>query len=128
MKEVTLVVGFEGWMEIGQAESVGVAFPARGVTVSSATGKTQSTSRQVPQSWMKTAFCREGRGRGAKAGKTVWDLIGWGLECQAEAGSNGNPLTFQSGVSLRKISHGDNWMGMVTQVSKPLQSWGDRRG
>lgn len=32
MKEVTFVTGFEGWIEIQQAERVGVAFQARGMT------------------------------------------------------------------------------------------------
>lgn len=48
--------------------------------------------RQVLQSWLKTGFFRGGRGGGVKRGKIVWDVIGWGLECQAETGSNGVPL------------------------------------
>lgn len=31
IKEVTFVIGFEGWIEIQQAERVGVAFQARGL-------------------------------------------------------------------------------------------------
>lgn len=63
------------------------------MAVNCGVGKTQSMPRQVLQSWLKTGFCRGGRGGGAKPGKTVWDLIGWGPERQAEAGSNGVPLT-----------------------------------
>lgn len=75
------------------------------MAVNCAVGKTQCKSRQVLRSWLKTGFCRGARGRGAKAGKTVWDLIGWGLECQAEAGSNGTPLMiYEMREGFRKIS------------------------
>ena len=70
-------------------------FPDQGnnITVHCGAGKTQNMSRQALQSWLKTVFCREGQGRGAKAGETVWDLMGWVLEGQIEAGRNGTPLT-----------------------------------
>ena len=81
-------------MDRNSAEKVGVAFQTKGIISQSTVelGK-QSMSRQALQSWLKTGFCRGGRGGGAKAGETVWDLIGWDLEGQAEAGRNGTPLT-----------------------------------
>lgn len=87
----------------------GSGFPGQGndMAVNCGVGKTQSMSRQVLPSWLKMGFCRGGRWGGAKDGKTVWDLTGWGLEYQAEAGGSGAPLTiYESGESFRKVSHG----------------------
>lgn len=67
-------------------------------------------SIQALQSWLKTGLYREGQGRGAKAGETVWNLMGRGLEGQTEAGRNGTPLTICE--NRGELKEAQPWTGL----------------
>lgn len=98
------------------------------MAVNCAVGKTQSMSSQVLQSWLKTGFSRGRQARGVKAGKTVWDLIRWGLERQAEAGINGSPLICERGRALGRAVMGRMEWEWNHRSGNQCRGCGNRQG